>query len=123
MNTIRVDKWLWAVRVFKTRSLATDACKAGHVKIDGRAVKPAREIRPGEIISAYNGQLTRTVKMLAALEKRVSAKVASEYMEDLTSESERVAQTEPDFTRVRLAGKTRPSKKERRQLNEFKAQF
>jgi len=57
MNTLRIDKWLWAMRVFKTRSLATDACRAGHVKIAGQSVKPAREVRPGEVIAAYNGQL------------------------------------------------------------------
>lgn len=123
MDSVRIDKWLWAVRVYKTRSLAADACKAGHVKIAGQSVKPAREVRPGDIVAAFNGHLTRTVKVIAVLEDRVGAKFASDFVEDLTPESERTRKAEPDFTRVSLVGKSKPSKKERRQLDRFKEQL
>jgi ribosome-associated heat shock protein Hsp15 len=123
MDLVRIDKWLWAVRVYQTRSLATDACKAGHVKIAGQSVKPALAVRPGDVVTAYNGHLTRTVKVLAALEDRVGAKLVGDFVEDLTPESERTRKAEPDFTRVSLVGKTKPSKKERRQLDRFKEQL
>ena len=123
MDLVRLDKWLWATRVFKTRGLATDACRAGHVKIDGQSVKPAHTVRPGEIITAWNGVFTRTVKVLAPLENRVGAQLVARFLADLTPESERNRRTEPDFRLVPLAGKSRPTKKERRQLNEFKEQL
>ncbi len=123
MQTVRIDKWLWAVRVFKTRSLAAAACRAGHVKIAGESVKAAREVRAGELITAYNGHLTRTLKVVGLLEQRVSAKLAAGAFAELTPESERLRQAAPDFTRVSLVGKTKPSKKERRQLDRFKEQL
>ena len=81
---MRIDKWLWAVRLYKTRSLAIAACQAGHVKIKDQSVKPAREIRPNDIIEALTGYTLRTVKVLALLDKRVGAKLVPEYMQDLT---------------------------------------
>jgi ribosome-associated heat shock protein Hsp15 len=85
---VRIDKWLWAVRLFKSRSLATVACNAGHVKIGGQNVKPARELQVGEIISARTGRLNRTVKVLALLENRIGFKLVGEYLEDLTPAEE-----------------------------------
>jgi ribosome-associated heat shock protein Hsp15 len=123
MDAVRIDKWLWAVRVFSTRGLATDACRAGHVKIGGQSVKPARKVRPGEIIATYNGVLTRTVKVVALLDHRVGAKLVVDYLEDLTPEAERNRRAEPNFKPVPLAGRSKPSKKERRQLERFKDQF
>lgn len=119
-DSIRIDKWLWAVRVFKTRVLATDACKAGHVKLDGKSVKPARPVHVGETFTAYTGHLTRTVKVLAPLENRVGAALVGQFMEDLTPEEELKQRPEPNFVPVNLVSRSKPSKKERRQLERFK---
>jgi ribosome-associated heat shock protein Hsp15 len=120
-STVRLDKWLWAVRVFKTRSNATRACTAGHVKIQGRNVKPAHAVRAGEIVTARIGDLTRTLRVLAPLEQRVAAKVVPQYAEDLTPAFEYQKARErtfaPVFTRPKGAG--RPTKKERRALDQL----
>lgn len=120
-STVRLDKWLWAVRVFKTRSNATRACSAGHVKIQGHNVKPAHTVRAGEIVTARIGELTRTVRVLAPLEQRVSAKVVPEYAEDLTPASEYQKPRERKFAPVfsRPKGTGRPTKKERRALDQL----
>ena len=123
MESVRIDKWLWAVRVFKSRSLAADACRAGHVKIDGQSIKPAREVRAGEIITAYNGHITRTLKVIGFLDKRVGAALAATAFEDLTPEEERKRKTEPGFGQVSLVSKGKPSKKERRQLGWIQEQL
>src|SRR3546814_288381 len=81
---VRIDKWLWAVRLYKTRSLATAACRAGHVKIKGENVKPSHNVRVSEIISARAGELNRTVKVTGLLENRVGPKLVERYLEDLT---------------------------------------
>ncbi|HYE31303.1 MAG TPA: RNA-binding S4 domain-containing protein [Methylomirabilota bacterium] len=118
MNDVRIDKWLWAVRVFKTRTLAAEACKAGHVKIAGLAVRAARSVRVGEIIEAQVGEIHRTVKVLGLLENRVGAQLAREHMEDLTPEEEYQKRREPKFIPVfvRPKGAGRPTKKDRRQM-------
>lgn len=116
---IRIDKWLWAVRLYKSRSLATVACNAGHVKIGGSVVKPSRELRVGEIISALAGRVNRTVKVLAILEQRVGAKRVQEFLEDQTPAEEyarareEAAQAAAHFPK----GLGRPTKKQRRQLD------
>jgi ribosome-associated heat shock protein Hsp15 len=114
----RIDKWLWAVRVFKTRSMATQACKAGKVKVDELAVKPSREVRREMIISVHNGPITRTLKVLELLHNRVGAKLVNEYMLDLTPPEEyaklELIRQQP-FRRDRGAG--RPTKKERRDMD------
>ena len=120
-ESIRIDKWLWAVRLYKSRSLAAEACNAGHVKIKGQSVKPSRDVRTGEIIAALTGRVQRTVKVLAPLEQRVGAKLVSQFLEDLTPPEE--------FARAREAssqaaihfpkGFGRPTKKQRRQLEKF----
>jgi ribosome-associated heat shock protein Hsp15 len=113
---VRIDKWLWAVRIFKTRSLATEACRGGHVKLDGKNVKPSRNVKPGEIVTAQTGQITRTLKVIAPLEQRVGPKVVAQYAEDLTSPEELAKRNEPTtqplFFRPKGAG--RPTKKDRR---------
>jgi ribosome-associated heat shock protein Hsp15 len=118
---VRLDKWLWAVRVFKTRSIATHACAAGHIKIQGRNVKPSHIIRPGQIVSARVGDVTRTLKVLVPIQQRVGAKDLPRYAEDLTPETEyqkaRERRFDPLFTRPRGAG--RPTKKERRALDQL----
>lgn len=119
---VRIDKWLWAVRLFKTRTLAVAACRGGHVKIAGESVKPSRPVREGEIITVQLGEITRTVKALALIEKRVGAKLVPEAMEDLTPASEylkAMKKVEPLGVPVRRKGSGRPTKKERRQLEQL----
>jgi len=118
-SAVRVDRWLWSVRLYKTRTLASAACAAGHVKVNGHSCKPARAVRPGDIVIALTGEITRTVKVLAGLERRVGAKVVSRYFEDLTPPSE--YEKRPSFAPVgkRPKGTGRPTKKERRLLGSF----
>lgn len=118
---IRIDKWLWAVRVFKTRQFATDACRAGKVDIAGVKVKPSRIVKAGDVIVARTHALRRTVKALALTDKRVGPKQVADFMEDLTPESEIVEARE---RRERSAwvgepGKGRPTKKDRRAVERF----
>ena len=114
----RLDKWLWAVRVFKTRSQAAEACRLGRVTIDGQPVKPARDVRLGDIIVVKQGDLTRTLKALQWLHQRVGAALVKIYVEDLTPPSEYAKRREPDFRpfAFRPKGAGRPTKKERRAL-------
>jgi ribosome-associated heat shock protein Hsp15 len=118
---VRFDKWLWAVRLYKTRALAATACKLGHVTVDGQPVKPARDIRLGETIQAKTGEITRTVKVLQLLGNRVGAARVKEFAEDLTPASEYEKQREiklaPLFHRPKGSG--RPTKKERRELDKL----
>ncbi len=120
-ESVRIDKWLWAVRLFKTRSLATAACNAGKVQIGGDNVKPARNIRVGEVITAGCVDIIRTVKVLALLEARVGAKLVSNYMEDLTPPEEYEKQRERRAAPAgyRPPGSGRPTKRDRRKLNNF----
>ena len=112
----RIDKWLWAVRLFRTRSLAANACRDGQVMIGGQRVKPARAVRVGEMIGAKVGGVQRTVRVLAFPRSRVSAKVVPDFMEDLTP----AAEYEKAREAARLApfswpkGMGRPTKKNRR---------
>jgi ribosome-associated heat shock protein Hsp15 len=116
---VRIDKWLWAVRFFKTRSLAITACRAGHVKLNGENVKPSHTVKIGQVFSVQNAELTRTVKVIGLLDKRVGAKLVANYMEDLTPAAEYLRAAEdrllPKAPR-REKGTGRPTKKERRQL-------
>ena len=114
---VRLDKWLWCVRLFKSRSLATAACVAGHVRIAGNAAKPSRSVRVGEIVTLPTGNLNRTVKVVRLLEQRVGAKLVSNYMEDLTPASEYLKPRDPAI--VREPGAGRPTKKERRQMEQL----
>jgi ribosome-associated heat shock protein Hsp15 len=118
---VRMDKWLWSVRLFKSRSLAVAACLAGHVKIGGSIVKPSREVRVGEEITVFAGRVLRTVKVLALLDHRVAAKLVSQFLEDLTPpEAYARAREEALQNRVRFpSGFGRPTKKQRRQLEAF----
>ena len=111
----RLDKWLWAVRLYKTRSLAAQACREGRVLIMGQRVKPARAVHVGEVFTAKTGDLLRTVKVLGAPRSRVSAKLVPEFFEDLTPASEYEKQRErlpAVFTWDQGSG--RPTKKDRR---------
>lgn len=120
-ESVRLDKWLWAVRLFKSRSLATDACNAGHVKIDGQRVKPARDVRVGEVLSVMTGKIQRTVKVLAPLEQRVAGKRVPEFLADLTPPEEYARAREsaaPPMLQY-PKGWGRPTKKQRRLIEGF----
>jgi Ribosome-associated heat shock protein implicated in the recycling of the 50S subunit (S4 paralog) len=77
-DSVRIDKWLWAARVFKTRSLASDSCRHGHVQISGQPVKPSRQVRIQDVIVVKKDQMTRTFKVLRLLDRRVGAAAAKE---------------------------------------------
>jgi ribosome-associated heat shock protein Hsp15 len=117
----RMDKWLWSVRLYRSRSLATEACASGKVQINGQPVKPARSVQVGDIVTAVTGSITRTVKVLTLLQKRVGAKLVPRYLEDLTprSEYEKQRQDSAAATGRRPPGSGRPTKRDRRILQSF----
>ena len=119
MNDMRIDKYLWAIRVFKTRSEATEACNGGKVKIDGVNCKPAKEVKVGEIIQIRKGSVQFSYRVLSPLENRVGASLVSQYAENLTPESELAKIRAPveTFFVKRDRGSDRPTKKERRVLD------
>lgn len=117
-KSVRIDKWLWAVRLYKTRSQATDACRAGKVKIDNESIKPSREVKTDQLISIHAGAITKTVKVLGLLEKRVGAKLVPNYMEDHTpAEEYHKLELLRDNPLARRKG--RPTKKERREIDDW----
>ena len=118
---MRLDLWLWAVRLFKTRRLATEAIKAGHVRINGELTKPARDVRPGETVTVRVGIMTRTLKVIDSPKSRVGAKLVAQYAEDLTPPEEYAKPRESLFQGegARARGAGRPTKRERRLLEKF----
>lgn len=125
MDDIRVDKWLWAVRIFKTRSIASDACRKGRVLIDNISVKPSRTIRVGDVIQVKKPPITFSFKVLDLTEKRMGAKLVPEYMENVTSpEQYEVLELNKISGFIdRQRGTGRPTKKERRDLEQFTDTF
>ena len=121
MDSVRIDKYLWAIRAFKTRSEATEACKGGRVKVGGLNAKPSRDVSPGEVITIRKGAITYTYKVLRPLEVRVGAKLVSDYAEDLTPEEEQARLHAPveTFFVTRERGTGRPTKKERREMDQL----
>ncbi|MDR3697305.1 RNA-binding S4 domain-containing protein [Mucilaginibacter sp.] len=122
---LRIDKYLWAIRAFKTRTLATDACKAGRVKLDGQNVKPSREVKLNEVYHVSKGAERRVLKVTGLLENRVDAKTAVNFYEDVTPMEETQAFKSmfhaPILKRDRGTG--RPTKKDRREIDELKDDF
>lgn len=118
---LRIDKWLWAVRIFKTRSQATHACRAGKVKVDNSAVKPSTEVKEGMIITVQTDILKKTIKVITLLHKRVGAKLVHHYMEDLTPEEEylKLDKMKNQSVFLRKKGFGRPTKKERRDMDNW----
>ncbi|PTY08931.1 RNA-binding protein [Opitutaceae bacterium EW11] len=115
----RLDKWLWAVRAFKTRSLATDACRAGSVEVNGQPAKPARDVRSGEIITLRQGLVTRTLHVLGVPPHRVGAPRVAEFCEDRTppEEFEKARESRVQQFLAREKGTGRPTKRDRRALD------
>ncbi|MBQ4434255.1 MAG: RNA-binding S4 domain-containing protein [Bacteroidales bacterium] len=117
MDTVRIDKWLWMVRLFKTRSMATEACNAGKVKMDGNNLKPSKNIKENEIYVVRIGQLEKTVQVLGSPKSRVGAPLVPQFYTDLTppEEYERVKMLSMRFEH-RDRGEGRPTKRDRRQI-------
>ncbi len=118
---IRVDKWLWAVRIFKTRNQATEACKKGRILIREQAVKPSRVLRINDIIQVKKPPVVYSYKVTGLLAKRLSARLVMDYLEDITPEQEleklKVRET---FFISRDKGSGRPTKKERRIMDKLR---
>ena len=114
----RIDKYLWAIRVFKTRGDATDACKGGKIRINGADIKPSKAVRPGDVITVRKGAITFTYRVLAAVDKLQGAKLVPQYAENITPEEELAKLKAPveTFFLKRDRGTGRPTKKERRQM-------
>ena len=117
----RIDKWLWAVRIYKTRSIAADACKKGHISIGERTVKPAHTVRVGDIVNVKKSPITYSFKVLKTAENRVGAKLVPELMENVTSKEqyEILEMSKISGFVDRMRGTGRPTKKERREIDSF----
>ena len=117
----RIDKWLWAVRIYKTRSIAAEACKKGHVSIGERTAKPAHNVRVGDIVNVKKTPITYSFKVLQCAEHRVGAKLVPELMENVTPQEQynilEMSKMSGFVDRARGTG--RPTKKERRDLDTF----
>lgn len=117
---VRIDKWLWCVRVYKTRQQAAEACRTGHVTIDENAVRPARDVRPGDVVEINLGGWRRTLRATAVLGHRVKASALPEFVEDITppEELERAKERRIQNMLGRPSGAGRPTKRDRREWNE-----
>ncbi|MGV3762917.1 RNA-binding S4 domain-containing protein [Parapedobacter sp.] len=116
---LRVDKYLWAIRVFKTRSLATDACKAGRVKLDGRSLKPSALVKVGDNYHIQKGMEKKVLRVTGLLDKRVDAKTAAAFYEDITPVEETNGYKSMGRASIpmRDRGTGRPTKKDRREID------
>lgn len=123
-NSIRIDKWLWAARLFKTRALAVDACKGGKVKINDSDVKPSREVKEDEVIHVRIDQLHKVVRVKTLVKNRVSPKQVPEVYEDITpaEEYERIEMMRAYKSEYRDRGAGRPTKKDRRIIDKIKGE-
>ena len=114
MDSIRIDKFLWAVRIYKTRSEATDACNGNKVRLDGTPVNPGKAVKAGEILEVHKGPAVLTYKVLQLSSNRMGAQLVPDFLEDLTPDSERAKFHAPKETIVlrREKGAGRPTKKD-----------
>ena len=121
MPEARIDKWMWAARIFKTRTIAAEACKKRRISINGSQVKPARMVKPGDVVQVRKPPVTYSFKVLQAIEKRVGAKLVPEIMENVTTpdQYELLEMSKISGFVDRARGTGRPTKKERRDLDEF----
>lgn len=117
----RIDKWLWAVRIYKTRSIAAEACKKGHISIGDRTAKPAHNVHVGDIVNVKKAPVTYSFKVLQCAEHRVGAKLVPELMENVTPQEqyELLEMSRMSGFVGRARGTGRPTKKERRDLDMF----
>jgi ribosome-associated heat shock protein Hsp15 len=116
---VRLDKWLWAVRLFKTRTAASTSCRNGHVQVNGHPAKPSRDIRPGDLVTARTEAGQRTYRLLTCLDRRLAASALVDHITDLTPPEEKVTRprSPDDIGLLRMRGTGRPTKKERRQFD------
>ena len=121
MSEARIDKWMWAARIFKTRTSAAEACKKGRVCINGAQAKAARTIKAGDVIQVRKPPITYSFKVLQPIEKRVGAKLVPEVMENVTTpdQYELLEMSRISGFVNRAKGTGRPTKKDRRSLEEF----
>ena len=120
-NEVRIDKWMWAVRIFKTRTIASDTCKLGRVTINGQRVKPSKMVKIGEIIDVKKPPITYSFKVLALSENRMGAKLVPGFMENVTKKEQLDLL---EMNRIsgfidRAKGMGRPTKKDRRDMDDF----
>ena len=120
-NDERIDKWLWATRIFKTRSIATAACKKGPVCVDGVAVKPSRTIKVGDTISVRKPPITYTYSVIGLVQNRVGAKLVPNYLKNITSpdQYELLEMVKINGFIDRQKGLGRPTKKDGREIQKF----
>lgn len=118
---VRIDKWLWAVRLFKTRSIATEACKKGKILINNSPVKPSRTIKTGDIIGIKQNPVLYSFKVLALLQNRIGPKLVADFREDVTTpdQLELIELGKIAAQTGRNKGTGRPTKKERRDIDDF----
>ena len=122
MDELRIDKWLWCARLFKTRSLAADACKGGKVKVNDVSIKPSHDVKVGETIAVQLGQLHKMVEVVSIPKSRVSPKDVTNIYKDVTpaEEYERIEFMHAYKAEYRDRGAGRPTKKDRRILDKLK---
>lgn len=121
MSEVRIDKFLWAMRIYKTRSIATDACKNGRITMNGAQLKPSRTFHVGDTFSVRKGPITYTYRILQLCQNRLGAKMVPEYIRDITAPEQLEL-----LELARLAGQSgrdrgtgRPTKKDRRDIETF----
>ena len=121
MEEVRIDKYLWSIRVYKTRTDATDACKGGKVRVNGADTKPSKNVKVGDVIVVRKGAVTYTFKVLQLVDRRQGAALVPSYAENLTPEEELAKLRAPveTFFLKRDRGTGRPTKKDRRQMDDL----
>jgi ribosome-associated heat shock protein Hsp15 len=121
MEEVRLDKFLWAIRVYKTRTDATDACKGGKIRLNGSDVKPSKVVKPGDMIVVRKGAVTYTYRVIELIDKRQGAALVPKYAENLTPQEELDKLRAPveTFFLKRDRGTGRPTKKDRRQMEDL----
>ncbi|MBO4550636.1 MAG: RNA-binding S4 domain-containing protein [Bacteroidaceae bacterium] len=119
----RIDKWLWAARIFKTRSIAAAACKKGQVSMSGTQLKASRMIKAGDVVSVRKAPITYSFRVLQSIERRVGAKLIPEILENITTpdQYELLEMSKISGFVGRAKGTGRPTKKERRSLDDFQS--
>lgn len=125
IQNVRIDKFLWATRIFKTRSQASDACKKGRIMINNNVAKPSNTIEGKEMLTVKKPPVTYTYRVICPLENRVPAKLVTDYIEDLTpeNEKEKLLYKRAGYIGYRKKGTGRPTKKERRTIDKWTNDF
>lgn len=123
MSEARIDKWLWSVRIFKTRTIASEACKKGRISINGVQAKPSKTVKEGDTVQVRRPPVTYTFKVLQAIENRVGAKLVPQMLENITptDQYELLEMNRVGGFVKRAAGLGRPTKKDRRDMDDFLA--